>query len=460
MKRIVRKLLEAIYFLLCFGPIPLVVGYAMVEEGIPLLIVSAATVPVAFLISLLPSYVGGGRKEEFMERSGSNGDPDPDRNLRRDTHEDEGRRMRFPLRVVVCIILMIALAIVLFLGVIPWFAGRDILSRVVICIVPVVMLPLALRFCALGSSEDTHNAFAGMVIYAVAGIAAFIVKSDELNWLVGVSGAIFIVISLFLMNAQAMEAGAASKTGVKPPRTMRRGNRMLLIGVIALTAAITGFSWLKEKTIWLAKHIVIWIWMALLWLADVMGGSSSSGGGGGGMDMDMSEIIDSEAKPSQFWEIMTYVAYVFVGVVLLVALFFVLRKFVRFLRKTYRRLKAYLSRFAQSVSEDYHDEQESLLDWGEVQRDMGEAFRKRVSALFQRDPKWEDMDASERARHIVRVLYRRARLKPDSRTLRETLPELKTEDPETVAEVYELARYADREPDAATLEKLRRDVRA
>ena len=28
MKRILRKLLEALYFLLCFGPVPLLVGYA------------------------------------------------------------------------------------------------------------------------------------------------------------------------------------------------------------------------------------------------------------------------------------------------------------------------------------------------------------------------------------------------------------------------------------------------
>ena len=112
------------------------------------------------------------------------------------------------------------------------------------------------------------------------------------------------------------------------------------------------------------------------------------------------------------------------------------------------------------MGEDYSDEQESLLDWGEMQRDVGAALKKRVNSLFARDKKWEAMDAREKARHIVRVLYRRAKLKPDGRTLRETLPELRTDDPQAVADAYELARYADREPDAAALEKLRRDVRA
>ena len=463
MKRIVKKLLEAIYFLLCFGPIPLVVGYALLGDGIPLLIVSAAMVPLAFLISLLPGYVGGKKKEEFRERSGSGNDPDPDRNLRRDTHEDERRFTRFPLRAVVCVIMMLAMAVVLFSGVIPWFNGRyDPLTRLVIFIVPVATLPLALRFCALGASSDTQNALAGIGIYVAAGFGAFVIKSDTLNQILAISGAIFIVVSLFLLNTDAMQTGAASTTGAKPPKTMRRKNRMLMIFLVVIAAAIACFSWLKEKTSWLAHQLLIWSLEALLWLADILGGRSSgeTGGSGGGMDMDLSGIVDPNAKSSPFWDYMTRIAYVFVALVLLFVLFLVLRKFVRFLRKTYKRLKAYLSRFAEAVGEDYHDEQESLLDWGEVQRDMGEAIRKRVTTLFQRDKKWDEMDAREQARHIVRVLYRRAKLKPDARTLRETLPILNAEDPEAVAEAYELARYADRDPSADTLEKLRKDVRA
>jgi hypothetical protein len=59
----------------------------------------------------------------------------------------------------------------------------------------------------------------------------------------------------------------------------------------------------------------------------------------------------------------------------------------------------------------------------------------------------------------VRALYRRAKLKADDRTLRETMPALKAADPQTLTDVYELARYADREPDPGALERLRKDVR-
>ena len=54
MKRILRKLLEALYFLLCFGPVPLLVGYAAAGDGFPLLLISAAAVPLATARGDLP----------------------------------------------------------------------------------------------------------------------------------------------------------------------------------------------------------------------------------------------------------------------------------------------------------------------------------------------------------------------------------------------------------------------
>ena len=463
MKRVARKLLESLYFLLCFGPVPLIVGYAIAGEGFPLLIASAAMVPLAFLISILPGHVGGREKpqEAFHERSSTHGDPDPDRNLRRDTHEEESRRrVRFPLRAFACVALMIAAAVWLFFGNAPWFGELDYIARAVTCAIPVAMLPAALRFCTNASSVDTHNAVAGAAIYAVAGIAAFVIKSEALNRLLALCGAVFLAVTLWIMNDRAMHTGAASRTGVKPPAAMRRRNRVLLVGLMLFAAAVACWRWLKDKTAWLAKEAAIRLWKIISWILDhLYPGGSTGGGQPGGGDMDMSGLA-GDAQPSPFWEAMTYVAYVLAVVVILFLLFLMFRKLWRALRALAKRLAAYLNRFAQSVGEDYQDEQESLLDWGEVQRDMGAALRKRFSSLFARDKKWDDMDARERARHVVRVLYRRARLKPDSRTLRETLPELNAGDPQALAEAYELARYADRDPDSAALEKLRRDVRA
>lgn len=464
MKKIARKLLEAAYFLLCFGPIPLLIGYAAAGEGFPPLIVSAVMVPLAFLISLLPGHIGGGvkKQEAFVERTISHGDPDPDRNLRRDTHEDAAKtRVSLPLRAIVCVILMIAAAIYLFAGGAPWFSGLEPLTRAIVVVVPVAMLPAALRFCTTAASSETHNIAIGVAVYAIAGIAAMVVKSDVLNRLLVIGGSIYIVASLWVMNDRAMRVGAASRVGVKPPVTMRKRNRALLIIVMVIAALIACFNWLKEKVSYLAGEGAKLLWRVIIWITDhLYPGQDVPNGGGGGGDMDMSAFGGEAAEPSPFWEAMTYVAYVLAAVVLAFLLFLFFKKIFQLVKTLAKKLSAYLSRFAQSVGEDYSDEQESLLDWGEMQRDVGAALKKRVNSLFARDKKWEAMDAREKARHIVRVLYRRAKLKPDGRTLRETLPELRTDDPQAVADAYELARYADREPDAAALEKLRRDVRA
>ncbi|MBO4298908.1 MAG: hypothetical protein J5998_08900, partial [Clostridia bacterium] len=442
MKRVLRKLLEALYFLLCYGPIPLIVGYAVADNGFPLLIVSAMMVPIAFLISLLPGYVGGAQKKQdvFVERTASHGDPDPDRSLRRDTHEDVAkRRPRFPLRAFVCVVLMLAAAVVLFFGLAPdaseiagdadvvrkgvWTSVRELgaqrepITRAVECLVAVLMLPAALWFTTSGASTDTRNVLAGVIIYCVGGISAVFVRNDTLNLLLGLGGSAFIAVALWLMNDRAMHLGAASRAGVKPPATMRRRNRALLIGVMAISALVAGFSWLEEKVAWLAAAVARGIGWILLWIGEHFGSDQAAGGGGGGSgDMDLSALGEN-TEPSKFWEAMTYVAYVIAAVVLLILLYLAARRIGRGLRSLYKKFTAWLGRFAQTVGEDYRDEQESLLDWGEVQREMGESLRKRFAALFQRDKKWDDMNGRERARALVRALYRRAKLKADGRTL-------------------------------------------
>ena len=190
MKRIGRKLLEALYFLLCYGPIPLLIGYAVVNNGFPVLFVSALTVPVAFIISILPATVGGKKKETapIPQRVNSGGDPDPDRNLRRDVIVEDKRSVSLPLRALVCGILMLGLAVFLFFGpislreegflpkIVPDILLHvDTLSRLILSLTPVVILPAALRFCVTGASVDTKNAIAGAVIYAIAGIGALVI---------------------------------------------------------------------------------------------------------------------------------------------------------------------------------------------------------------------------------------------------------------------------------------------
>lgn len=464
MKRILRKLLEAVYFMLCFMPAPLMIGFALLgeEAGFAPLIMSACVVPVAYIVSLLPGYVGGRKKPETVAeaRVSRSGDPDPDRNLRRDTHEDEEKSRAFPLRAAVCFTLFFAIAIYLFFGPV-WRLTGDWLTRVILALTPAVMMPAALIFCASGRSADSRNVIAGVVLYAVAGIAAIAIRSHALDACLGAGGGAFMIASLWMINDGAMHTGAASRTGVKPPAAMRRHNRALLIGLMLICALIAGFNWLREKAEWLLGVVSSAIGRAFMALARFFAGSEQAGGmGGGGADeMDLSGLAEAQ-EPSKFWEIMTYVAYVLAAIIVLVLLYFMVRKLARMAKALAARIGAWMGRVTRAAGEDYKDEQESLLDWGDVKKDMSESFKKRWEALFKREKKWTLMDAREKARYLVRTLYKRGHIPADGRTLREIMPELNAPDPDALAAAYETARYADRDPDEALLERLRRDERA
>lgn len=462
MKRVVRKALEAVYFLLCFMPIPLLIGFALLDNGFALLAMTACVVPLAYVLSLLPGYVGGRRRHEDVtavsQRRG--GDPDPDRNLRRDTHEDEEKRRAFPLRAAVCAITFIGVALYLFIG--P--AGTltdDWLKRIIVSLTPAVMLPMALIFCASGRSTDTKNVIAGVLLYAAGGIAALAIREQALDVCLALGGGGFMLTSLWLVNSEAMHTGAASRTGVKPPAAMRRHNRALLIGLMLAALLIAAFNWLKEQTERLFSWIASTLWAVFAAISRFFGGDQGSGGGmtGGDEAMDLSALGEGQ-EPSLFWEIMTYVAYVLAAVLVAVLLYVAVRKLAVLFKKLWAQLGAWMGRVGHAVGEDYRDERESLLNWGDVRRDMSDQVKKRLGALFAREKKWEQMDAREQARYLVRILYRRRHVPADDRTLREVLPDLNAPDPQTLAEVYEAARYAGREPEREQLERLRRDERA
>ncbi len=115
------------------------------------------------------------------------------------------------------------------------------------------------------------------------------------------------------------------------------------------------------------------------------------------------------------------------------------------------------------MSEDYRDEQESLLDWGEARREMSEGFRKRLARLTRREKKWEQMDERERVRFVVRSMYRRTPERESLRcmTIHEAATHLRTgqADPAEVAELYDQARYGGNVPDMARVERLKKEAK-
>ena len=464
MRKIGRNLLEAIYFMLCFAPAPLLAGFMLLGDGFPLLIASAVMVPLGLVLSLLPGRLGAraAQGDVFVERKSMGGDPDPDRSLRRDTHEAVAKGRRgFPLRLILCLILMAAAWLILFLApdaLIGLHEEDALVRKAVACLVPAIMLPLALRFCNEGASMDVRNAGVGVVLYFIAGLVSYIIKLPAFTQTLAICGAAYLIVMLIQLNGRAVRLGANVREGTKPPRIMVRRNRALVIVVIALTALIVGFSWLRERfqALWeLIKKGILWL---ILWLGS-MGGTQGGPDGPGGGDFSPEAMGLEPGESAPFWEYLTYVGYVIAGAVMLVLLFFFFKKLGQLIVKLVKQIGAWMNRFAQSVGEDYTDEQESLMDWGETRREAAENLKKRLGRLFQRDKKWDDMTARERARHLVKTLYRRAKISGDARTLREVMPQLKTDAGEALVDTYEIARYSSHEPDGAEIERLRKDIR-
>ena len=476
MRRIARNLLESVYFILCFAAVPLLIGYMLTGNGVPLVIACAAVMPLAFLISLLPGKVGQkARAEVFVERRAHSSDPDPDRRLRSDTHDDTAREKRgFPLRLAVCLGAMAVIFVFLLVGPVdlnvynpmdenldllnrsvPWV---NTLTRVVVSLVPVIMLALGLRFAVTGASMGTSSSSVGVILYVIAGVAAHFVRSETLIRALAVSGGLYLVVMLLAMNSHAMYIGSSSREGVRPPSALRRSNRALMVMLIGLGTLLVFRSWLREKLLELWAVVRGALGRFIEWLMSRGGDQAIQQGQPGGGMGDLAGLA-GDAEPSPFWEAMTYVAYALAAVVAVFLLYWFIRRVVKLVITLAKRLRAWLDRFAQGVGEEYRDEQESLIDWDESRKALTENVKKRLSSLFKRERRWEEMNPRERARHLVNTLYRREKIRPDSATLRETLPRLKTASADALADCYEVARYADRDPDGAALEALRKDIR-
>ena len=121
-----------------------------------------------------------------------------------------------------------------------------------------------------------------------------------------------------------------------------------------------------------------------------------------------------------------------------ILLIFLLRLIWKALVRAIRALIAHLRAYINAVNENYEDQVESLLDWGEVKREFRARRLKRQQARQDRVP-WNRLSPRQQVRRSYRdFLVRHPDVGPSS-TARQTLS-----DPRQ-AGVYEAARYSSRE---------------
>lgn len=332
-------------------------------------------------------------------------------------------------------------------------------------LISAVMMMFAVREACLEypSWLGQQSAIIGTILYIIPGIILAFSDEPFLRIAEAAGALAFLVVSALFLNNLSLLSGLATRRNANPPKSLERGNRLLTVILIAVGACVIFWSNLKNAVStaagWLTGKIIIFV----LWLMSLFGNNSSSVGGESSGDAGDMGAMFSDGAESQFWKAMEKLAVVCAIIIGIVIVIFIMRYLFRALRKLWRRLMAYMQEFAKNAGDDYTDEMTDLLDLEELRQKTGERIKKALEKITKREKKWDSMDARERVRYCVRMMYRRAgnTEKMKALTITESA-DLLTHDGVTNTElidIYDKARYSDKEIGMSEAEALRKTVK-
>lgn len=459
MSRRVEALYRSLLFFVCFAPIPVAAGYFLLGSISTALIITLCELPVAWALGFVPGYLREWTKKSevpLAQVSQKSADPNPDRGLRSEAHPAKVRRL--PLRAPICsFTALLMVPLLFFTGILP---PVDWPFRLAFAVIIPLLLPLALRFMVDGGMFAEHTVVTGVVLYLVAGVAAWIVGDSGFHDALMKLSAIFLVLSAISLNRAALYIGTAAQEGGKPPRRMQSRNRLLLVVLGAVVLLVVFFDKLRAALSAAGRQLIAWAVQFMMWLGSLFSSGTPTGSSDvPGGDEGMMEL-GGEASP--FWQSMDKVITIIAIAALTILLIFALRIIVKKAVSLYRKIRASLRRFADSMGTEYQDEQETI-EWGDRSSSVGEGIRARLSGLFTRSPRWDALDGRQRVRQVVKVLYRKAEGAGQGlgdKTIHEAVPMLriKEADPQTLAQLYDRARYAPQGPSPEEADRLRKDV--
>lgn len=331
-------------------------------------------------------------------------------------------------------------------------------GKAALCLLSVAfMAAMALEMCRggaflSGKGVTALGIGAHMVCCTAAGYAA-----PEISPALLVAAVLFLPVALFSVNAMSVEGGFAARADVRPPRALLGRNR-LLVSLFLAAAIVVGFIGpIKEGAQALGAWIARGVARVLIFLGGLFAPQEveMQAGSGAGMMAGLGEA----GEPALIWQALEKVLLVLTIPLALFLLFVLSRVIWRKLRALFFMLRDRLLSL-NADAPGYNDTRESLLDLDEMRRDAGQRLRKAVSRVFGREPRYETLDARGRARFIVRALYRRSGRANEmkSLTLREAADQLNIPDKahEDMLRVYELARYAEKDPQIEEVDRLKR----
>lgn len=311
-----------------------------------------------------------------------------------------------------------------------------------------------------GHGYDPRLMIAGAIMHVVAPLVIRFSGVDMAQSALMWTGLSYFIMCPFAMNNASVREGMSLRgRGGRPIKRISRANRVMVGVMLAIALTIANAGAIRDAAQRAGEFIMYWVGQLIMWIMNLFAGDESMGGGGGGAPGDMG--LGGEAtEPSWFALLMEQVMKYFVVVLLAAVAVFVLWKLIKLMRKLAARISDWAKRFAQGVKEDYLEEREQLMDWGEVRGEMMDAVREALKRFTVREKKWSDMDARERVRYCVRQLYRRRGAGIgglECLSARQALGEmgLNEHDRQELGDIYDAARYSDHEITQAQVDTAR-----
>lgn len=262
----------------------------------------------------------------------------------------------------------------------------------------------------------------------------------------------YLIVFLLNTNAQSLRAQCSSHQQ-RPAQSMRTGNTLLTIVLFLLCVLVSQFSALREAFETAVQQLLHWI--VRFFSALIPDPVDATGGGGGSADLDMSGL--GQGETAAIWKILEYVGYAIAFVAVVALCIWLCTRIYKLLRAVAGHIRAFMSRYAQSLKADYVDQTEDLSGWGEI----GQTLRDRANSWSARlkPIRWESLDNRARIRAAYTAVLRREKKPDSSRTARETLlsgANTGKSDASQLCQSYERARYSDHPITDAEAENARR----
>ncbi len=335
-----------------------------------------------------------------------------------------------------------------------------------IIVLSIIAFALTLRAQGAAMRYDTREMIAGAIIQV---LPPLIIKLSGMEARVDYTammwaGLAYFVMCPYIMNSMSVRDGMSLRgRGGKPIGRISSKNRAMVTGLIVIAVLVASADKIRQAFECVGEFIMYWVGQFIAWLSSLMQSTEDISGESVGESSDVGGGLPM-AEPSWFAKLMEqivkYVALIFVAV----AICFALWKLFKLLKKVAARISEWAKRFAQGVREDYTEEREQLMDWGEVRGEMLDSLKESLKKFTTREKKWADMDARERVRSAVKQLYKKRGIGIsgiECLSAREAFAEMNLGEQERgrLGDMYDEARYSSHEITDAQAEEARRTVK-